>query len=70
MSDEIKIEHDQNGNIQFTKIQYEDQQILEAEHMNRIESYLEDIYSILQAKPIIVPSEETVYTSLGSPIIL
>lgn len=67
MSDEIKIKRDENGSIIYTKIQYEDGQILEAEHMNRIEDYVEDIYSILNAKPEI-QCEPILYTSLGSEV--
>ena len=67
MNDEFKIERDEYGGIIYTKIQYEDGQILEADHMNRIENYMEDIYSILNAKPEI-ECEPILYTSLGSEV--
>lgn len=69
MSNEIKVQYDGDGNIVFNKIHYEDNQILEADHMNRVEAYFEDIYGILNAKPVI-STDPVVYTSLGSDVYL
>lgn len=53
--------------IKYEEIQYEDGQILEAAHMNRVERYIADIYSILNAKPEI-HYEPIQYSSLGNEV--
>ena len=68
MSYEIK--KDDSGMVVYEAIEYEDGQVLEAEHMNRIEAYLEDIYGVLNAKPEIYCESTTLYTSIGSSVYL
>lgn len=53
MSD-IIVDRDENGNVIYDEYIYNDGQILEAEHMNRIETYIKDIYEVLNAKPKII----------------
>lgn len=54
--------------LRYEKHTYNAGDILEANHMNRIETYLEDIYGILYAQPEIHISypNNTTYTSLNS----
>lgn len=59
-----------SNEIKFERFDYVDGDILEASHMNRIEDYFEDIYSILNAKPEIYNYEPILYTSLGSAVFL
>lgn len=59
-----------SNEIEYVKAVYEDGQVLEADDMNRIERYLEDIYSILNVKPQIIIDNNVMYTSINERPIL